>query len=183
MGAVLDALSAYTERHLARMDRLRRSVCLLDYTLGCMHVIEETALKVCNMHEITSFWLVVRKFLFSLTGLACILGCSDHTGWPVCCHEICRPSVSGTSFFRKGMQVGEDEEAAAAAEESEQHSSESDLTPSGRFQQQQEVSGTGPASALDMRAILVHTTAGSVRPHFTVQVQVRQSHVPQLRLC
>ena len=43
---MLDALSAYTERHLARMDRLRRSVSLLDYTLGCMHVIEETALEV-----------------------------------------------------------------------------------------------------------------------------------------
>ena len=42
MGAVLDALSAYTERHLARMDRLRRSVRLLDYTLGCMHVLEES---------------------------------------------------------------------------------------------------------------------------------------------
>ena len=48
IGAVLDALSAYTERHLARMDRLRRSVSLLDYTLGCMHVIEETALEVCS---------------------------------------------------------------------------------------------------------------------------------------
>ncbi len=46
VGAVLDALSAYTERHLARMDRLRRSVSLLDYTLGCMHVIEEAALEV-----------------------------------------------------------------------------------------------------------------------------------------
>ncbi|MCJ1354296.1 MAG: hypothetical protein MMC33_004284 [Icmadophila ericetorum] len=45
VGAVLDALSAYTERHLARMDRLRRSVSLLDYTLGCMHVIEETSLE------------------------------------------------------------------------------------------------------------------------------------------
>ena len=46
VGALLDALAAYTERHLARMDRLRRSVSLLDYTLGCMHVIEETGVEV-----------------------------------------------------------------------------------------------------------------------------------------
>ena len=69
--------------------------------------------------------------------------------------------MSEISFF---SQAGEDEEAAAAAEESEQHSSESDLTPSGRFQQQEEVSATGLASALDLPAILVHTTADSVRP-------------------
>ena len=36
-----------------------------------------------------------------------------------------------------GTQAGRDADAEAAAEESEQHSSESDLTPSGRFQQQQ----------------------------------------------
>ncbi len=36
-----------------------------------------------------------------------------------------------------GLQAGRDADAEAAAEESEQHSSESDLTPSGRFQQQQ----------------------------------------------
>ena len=47
VGAVVDALSAYTERHLARMDRLRRSVRLLDYTLGCMHVLEESSAQVC----------------------------------------------------------------------------------------------------------------------------------------
>ena len=47
VGAVVDALSAYTERHLARMDRLRRSVRLLDYTLGCMHVLEETSAQAC----------------------------------------------------------------------------------------------------------------------------------------
>ena len=70
------------------------------------------------------------------------------------------------------MQAGEDEEAAAAAEDSEQHSSESDLTPSGRFQQQEEVSATGLASALDLPAILVRrTTAHSVPPPLTVQVQ------------
>ena len=46
VGAVVDALSAYTERHLARMDRLRRSVRLLDYTLGCMHVLEESSAQV-----------------------------------------------------------------------------------------------------------------------------------------
>ncbi len=51
---MLDALSAYTERHLARMDRLRRSVSLLDYTLGCMHVIEEAALEVrFDMHRMS----------------------------------------------------------------------------------------------------------------------------------
>ena len=73
MGAVLDALSAYTERHLARLDRLRRSVCLLDYTLGCMHVIEETALQVRNMHKTTSFWLVVRN--------SCFLSLAWHAFW------------------------------------------------------------------------------------------------------
>ena len=82
MGAVLDALSAYTKRHLARMDRLRRAVCLLDYTLGCMHVIEE-----------------------------------------------------GNESAAAAAAV------AAVAEESEQHSSESDLTPSGQFEQQQVISG------------------------------------------
>ena len=74
MGAVLDALSAYTERHMARMDRLRRSVCLLDYTLGCMHVIEETALRVRNIYETISFswWSGVP----AVSGCwACILGC------------------------------------------------------------------------------------------------------------
>ena len=44
---MVDALSAYTERHLARMDRLRRSVRLLDYTLGCMHVLEERSAQAC----------------------------------------------------------------------------------------------------------------------------------------
>ena len=48
VGAVVDALSAYTERHLARMDRLRRSVRLLDYTLGCMHVLEESSVQACS---------------------------------------------------------------------------------------------------------------------------------------
>ena len=47
VGAVVDALSAYTERHLARMDRLRRSVRLLDFTLGCMHVLEESSTQAC----------------------------------------------------------------------------------------------------------------------------------------
>ena len=48
VGAVVDALSAYTERHLARLDRLRRSVRLLDYTLGCMHVLEESSVQACS---------------------------------------------------------------------------------------------------------------------------------------
>ena len=52
VGAVVDALSAYTERHLARMDRLRRSVRLLDYTLGCMHVLEETSAQACSALEL-----------------------------------------------------------------------------------------------------------------------------------
>ena len=60
------------------------------------------------------------------------------------------------------MQAGEDEEAAAAAEDSEQHSSESDLTPSGRFQQQEEVSATGLASAMDLPAILVQSPQHTV---------------------
>ena len=54
VGAVVDALSAYTERHLARMDRLRRSVRLLDYTLGCMHVLEESSAQVCSAED--SHW-------------------------------------------------------------------------------------------------------------------------------
>lgn len=65
VGAVLDALAAYTERHLARMDRLRRSVALLDYTLGCMHVIEETALKVCSSS--------VRSVPCSVSPLYCLI--------------------------------------------------------------------------------------------------------------
>jgi hypothetical protein len=39
VGALLDGLAAYTERHIARMDRLRRSVALLDYTLAAMRVV------------------------------------------------------------------------------------------------------------------------------------------------
>ena len=39
VAALLDGLSAYTQRHMARIDRLRRSVALLDYTLGAMHVV------------------------------------------------------------------------------------------------------------------------------------------------
>lgn len=42
---MLDGLLAYTQRHMARVDRLRRSVALLDYTLGAMRVVspQETA--------------------------------------------------------------------------------------------------------------------------------------------
>ncbi len=39
VAALLDGLSAYTQRHMARIDRLRRSVALLDYTLGAMRVV------------------------------------------------------------------------------------------------------------------------------------------------
>ncbi|CAK0748051.1 hypothetical protein CVIRNUC_001810 [Coccomyxa viridis] len=92
VGAVVDALSAYTERHLARMDRLRRSVRLLDYTLGCMHVLEES---------------------------------------------------SAQAFDDMA-------DAAADAEDSEQHSSESDLTPSGRLQQQQQAAGGSGRGEEDM---------------------------------
>lgn len=43
IGALLDGLAAYTQRHAARLDRLRRSVALLDYTLGSMHVVSPAA--------------------------------------------------------------------------------------------------------------------------------------------
>ncbi len=39
MASLLDGLSAYTQRHMARIERLRRSVALLDYTLGAMRVV------------------------------------------------------------------------------------------------------------------------------------------------
>ena len=42
-----------------------------------------------------------------------------------------------------GLQASRDADAEAAGEESEQHSSESDLTPSGRFQQQVALSVMG----------------------------------------
>ncbi len=38
-GALLDGLAAYTARHMARLDRLRRATALLDYTLGAMRVV------------------------------------------------------------------------------------------------------------------------------------------------
>ena len=38
-GALLDALGAYSQRHAARLDRLRRATFLLDYTLAAMHVV------------------------------------------------------------------------------------------------------------------------------------------------
>lgn len=39
VGALLDALGAYSARHAARLDRLRRSTFLLDYTLAAMRVL------------------------------------------------------------------------------------------------------------------------------------------------
>ena len=39
VGALLDALGAYSGRHVARLDRLRRSTFLLDYTLAAMRVL------------------------------------------------------------------------------------------------------------------------------------------------
>ena len=38
--ALLDTLQAYTQRHLARCDRLLRSTFLCDYILGALHVLE-----------------------------------------------------------------------------------------------------------------------------------------------
>ena len=39
VGSLLDALGAYSGRHAARLDRLRRSTFLLDYTLAAMRVL------------------------------------------------------------------------------------------------------------------------------------------------
>ncbi len=39
VGALLDGLAAYTQRHAQRLDRLRRAAALLDYTLGAMRVV------------------------------------------------------------------------------------------------------------------------------------------------
>ena len=39
VGALVDGLAAYTQRHAQRLDRLRRSAALLDYTLGAMRVV------------------------------------------------------------------------------------------------------------------------------------------------
>ena len=39
VGALLDALGAYSARHAARLDRLRRATFLLDYTLAAMCVL------------------------------------------------------------------------------------------------------------------------------------------------
>lgn len=39
VGALLDALGAYSARHAARLDRLRRATFLLDYTLAAMRVV------------------------------------------------------------------------------------------------------------------------------------------------
>ena len=39
VASLLDGLSAYTQRHMARIERLRRSVALLDYTLSAMRVV------------------------------------------------------------------------------------------------------------------------------------------------
>lgn len=39
VGALLDALGAYSGRHAARLDRLRRATFLLDYTLAAMRVL------------------------------------------------------------------------------------------------------------------------------------------------
>ncbi len=39
VGTLLDGLAAYTQRHMARLDRLLRATALLDYTLGAMRVV------------------------------------------------------------------------------------------------------------------------------------------------
>lgn len=74
VGTVIDALSAYTERHLARMDRLRRSVRLLDYSLGCMHVLEESLAQACFTMALPCVYLPARQLLKPGLETTCLHG-------------------------------------------------------------------------------------------------------------